>query len=137
MTTVKQIQARSTPDQIAAGVKWERVKIHHGVLVQEFDQSIINDSFVMLVRDDGAWSIHEHDPMTVEPGCVIVQGESPDADAARRDATLALLGACEAAHYFLFENRLHDIMAQIALRAACDATAQIMRDSAINPTDEG
>ena len=133
MTTVKQIQARSTPDQIAAGVKWERVKIHHGVLVQEFDQAVIH-TFVILVRDDGAWSVHAREGG--KPGRVVVQGESVDASAARRDATISLLGACEAAQFFFSGQQTFNVVSLMKMVDICDETARIMRDSAINLTSE-
>jgi hypothetical protein len=127
MTTTKQIQARSTPDEIAAGIKWERVKIHHGVLTQEFDQAAIH-AFIMLVRDDGAWSVHAREGG--KSGRVVVQGESMDVSAARRDATLALLGACEAAQFFFSRQQTFNVVSFLKMVDVCDETARIIRSSA-------
>lgn len=134
MTMMTKIQVQSTPDQIAAGIKWERVKIHHGVLTEEFDQAVIH-TFAMLVRDDGAWSIHEIQ-RTGTPGMVMVQGESADASAARRDATLALLGACEGAEFFFYAKQTLSLTARWDVVKVCNETARIIRDSAINLTSE-
>lgn len=131
MSMMSKIQVRSTPDEIAAGIKWERVKIEHGVLTEEFGQAVIH-MFVMLVRDDGAWSVHELKKRTGKPGMVMVQGESTDAAAARRDAALALLGACEGAEFFYYAKSMLDLMAKWDVVKECNETARLIREAALN-----
>lgn len=137
MTTLRCIQARSTPDQIAAGIKWERVKLQTGAQdEEEVDQAKIH-TFVMLVWDDAGWAVEEVDDNDATFVEVLSQGQSLSVEDARRDATLALLGACEAAYFFLYHHPKSQSPEGIrALIATCDATAQIIRSSAINLTSE-
>lgn len=124
MSLMRQFQVRSTPDQMVAGIKWERASGFNGHVPEEFDRAQIH-MFTMFVFDDGVWCVNER--VGEEDGEILVDGKSLSVEEARRDATMALLGACESA---LFFHRAHDgwcLMSDLNMVKECDETARIIR----------
>lgn len=135
MSLMSLMQVQSKPDQMVAGIKWERVKIQVDDQFEDADQAIIH-SFIMIVWSDAVWVVEERDLNDETLNRVVVEGKSLSFEDARRDATLALLGACGAADFFLYSTQAKSPEGIRALISTCEETARIIRSSAINLTSE-
>jgi hypothetical protein len=129
------MQVQSKPDQIVAGIKWERVKIQVDDQFEDADRAIIHP-FIIVVWSDAVWFVEEQDVNDETLNRVVIEGKSLSFEDARRDATLALLGACGSAHFFLYSTQAKSSEGIRSLIDICDETARIIRDSAINLTPE-
>lgn len=131
MSLMSLMQVQSKPDQIAAGIKWERIKIQVDGQPEDADQVFIHP-FVMFVWSDAAWVVEECDADDETFNRVVVEGKSLSVEDARRDATLALLGACGAAQFFLYYEQTQSPEGIRALIDTCDETARLIREAALN-----
>ena len=126
MSEVPMVPVRSTPGQIVSQMPWSRITIDRNGSSETVSRARVH-RFIILVRDNGAWSVHVRENAAGDAGHVISQGRSRTVSWARRDAATSLLGMCEAAAYVFKLGQLSDPEIERNFLEACRATVGYMQ----------
>lgn len=127
MAKKKMAPVRSTPGQIVSRLLWDRVTIDHNGSPETVDRARVH-MFVIIVRSNGAWSVHVRNGAAGDAGSLITKGRSKNVSWARRDAATSLLGMCEGAAYVFGLGKIADAEVERNFLEACCATVSHMQE---------